>query len=134
MCYKGTVNWLFDIGDFASLVEKDSKSSETVKTAASNVKTALSGAIVYSWRWQSEKSGGNDYLSLYTDDSKGFCGLTICGGMANSSYTYDEYGKKIYETYPIPSWYITDIAFGSRNNGNSGWAKLISTWFGVYSN
>ena len=142
ICYKGTVNWLFDIGDFARLVEKDSKSSETVKTAASNVKTAASnvktalfGAIVYSWRWQSEKSGGNDYLSLYTDDSKGFCGLTICGGMANSSYTYDEYGKKIYDkTYPIPSWYITDIAFGSRNNGNSGWAKLIATWFGVYSN
>lgn len=131
MCYKGVVNWLFDIGDFARLLAADSKCSEKVKAAATEVKSALSGAIVYSWRWQSEKSGGNDYSSLYTDNDAGFCGLAICGSLANA-YIYDLSGIKT--DYRIPSWYTTDIAFGSRHNGESGWAKLISTWFGVYEN
>lgn len=115
--YAGSVQWLFDIGYFADQVQKSQSSTDVIKTKASNAKSAISDAIVYSWRagWYN-----NENVNFYDYNDFDFCGITIGGGIIS--------GKK---TLGIPSWYRTSIDFGKRE---CGWATMMEQWFGVGTN
>lgn len=109
--YKGTINWLFDIGYFALKIQNDGSSTETIINNAKALKEKLESCIVYSWRY-----------SMYdyeTQPAYSALGITICGGMNDGSTDL---------TYGIPSWYTTELDFGRRTDG---WADLLKEWFGT---
>lgn len=114
MVYKGSVNWLFDIGCFADKVYLDPESTQEIKDKATAVNQSLSSSIVYNWR--------RNVYSFDTASNK-CLGITICGGMVGSNKT----------TMGIPSWYkpsdgVSSLAFCNLENG---WADMVKEWFGV---
>lgn len=116
LCYKGTINWLYDIGDFAKHVYSDSSSSSDIKSKAKGVMGSLSSAIVYSWGY-----------GLYSSESssQSYYGIAICGNSVSNVYGYSG----------IPSWYRTDLTFGITSENkpkDTGWAGMLVNWFGSY--
>ncbi len=107
MYYKGTINYLFDIGYFSYRIRN------TESELSSALQDALSEAIVYSWRRSTTNSLPTK--NYYEENNLVGCGITICG------YAVGD-GR-------ISDWYKTDLDFGKRNNG---WADMITDWFGVY--
>lgn len=128
--YTGTYGCLKDLGAMCAFMREYYPNWEELNAKANAVTSALSNAIVASWRDGYNtptyyKIKGETYSDAYGSASDLGAGLTI-----NCSCWVEHQGTdgKTYKYQEFADWYKTDLAFGKDC---TNWTNLIETWWGT---
>lgn len=128
--YTGTYGCLKDLGAMCAFMREYYPNWEELNTKANAVTSALSDAIVASWRDGYNtptyyKIKGETYSDAYGSAADLGAGLTI---NCSCWVEHQDTDGTTYKYQEFADWYKTDLAFGKDC---TNWTSLIENWWGT---